>query len=120
MSYEAKRVKENNYLCLKVKRFLLQLLSYYSAHQSLAQSEVFQPRADYIPHFELSGQMNTVNICIKGTYVGKIYIFLKNWHPVRGPMSFVAKGKKNPKSRQTNTSHCPTKTISKIDTRPFK
>ena len=41
--------------------------------------------------------------------------FLKNW-----PMTFGAKGKKCTKSRQTNTSHCPTKTISKTGTHPLK
>ena len=50
--------------------------------------------------------------------------FLKNWRPVRGPMSFAAKGKKKkkkrPNPRQTNTSHCPTKTISKSDLHPLK
>ena len=44
--------------------------------------------------------------------------FLKNWHPILRPMSFAAKGKGGggggcTKSRQTNTSHCPTITISK-------
>ena len=40
--------------------------------------------------------------------------FFKNWRPIRGPMSFAAKGKKevNTKSTQTNASHCPTETIS--------
>ena len=52
--------------------------------------------------------------------------FLKNWHPVREPLSFAAKRKnknqktKTTKSRQTNTSHCPTKTISKTDTHTLK
>ena len=36
-------------------------------------------------------------------------------------MSFAAKGEKNAQSEsKTNTSHCPTKTISKSDTSPLK
>ena len=31
---------------------------------------------------------------IKGTYVEKNRHFLKNWHPICGPMSFMTKGKK--------------------------
>ena len=47
--------------------------------------------------------------------------FFKELTPVHGPMSFAAKGKKiYVKSRQTNTSHCPTKTISKTDMHPLK
>ena len=51
--------------------------------------------------------------------------FLRNWNPVRGPMSFAAKekGKRVKKRltnpRQTNTSHCPTKTIAKTGIRPL-
>ena len=33
-------------------------------------------------------------ISLKGG-VSEKSTFLKNWHPVRGPMSFVAKGKKS-------------------------
>ena len=58
---------------------------------------------------------------LRGRVSKKSTFFLKNWHPVRGPMSFTVKGKKKgPKSRQRNTSHCPTKTISINDTRPHK
>ena len=44
--------------------------------------------------------------------------FLKNWRSICGHKSFAAKGKQkaNTKSRQTNASRCPTKTISKTDT----
>ena len=35
-------------------------------------------------------------------------------------MTFAARENKCTKSRQTNTSHCPTKTISKTDTHPLK
>ena len=50
---------------------------------------------------------------LKGVGNGKIDIF-KELTPIRGPMSSAAKGKKvNTKSRQTNTSHCDTKTKEK-------
>ena len=65
----------------------------------------------------------TFTFTFKG--VGNVKIdlfFLKNWHPVRRPMSFAAKEKNKyiQNQRQTNTSHCPTKTITKTDTYPLK
>ena len=40
---------------------------------------------------------------IKGVGVGKINIFLKNWHPIYGPMSFAAKGKKDVQTQDKQT-----------------
>ena len=47
---------------------------------------------------------------------GDHHLFLKNWHPINGPISFTAKKKKKKvitKSKSSNISHWPTKTISK-------
>ena len=38
----------------------------------------------------------------KGVVYEKNRIFLKNWHPVRGPMSFATKGKKDMYQIKTN------------------
>ena len=39
---------------------------------------------------------------LKGVGVEKKRHFLKNWHPVRGPTSFAAKGKKEMYKIKTN------------------
>ena len=42
---------------------------------------------------------------INGVGVGKIDIFLKNRHPVHGPMSFAAKRKNNAQNQDKQTPH---------------
>ena len=61
---------------------------------------------------------------LKGCWSKKL-TFLKKWHPVCRPMNFATKGKKEkekkwPNTWQTNTSHRPTKTISKSNLCPIK
>ena len=52
----------------------------------------------------------------KGACVGKIDIFLKNWQPVRGPMSFAAKGEK--RNEQNEDKQTPHTVLQKLSPKP--
>ena len=96
---------------------------YYSAFWIIGSRIVLQPWLGSLPKFNGFPE-NLIEIHLRGCR-SKKSTFLKNWRPVRGPMSFAAKEKNTNKikwlnPRQTNTSHCPTKTISKSDLHPLK